>query len=98
MSGHSKWAKIKRQKGANDQKKGAIFTKLARNISLSAKEGGADVNSNFSLRLAVSKAKEMNMPMSNIDRAIQKGTGAGEKIALQKISYEIIGPGGINII
>ena len=98
MSGHSKWAKIKRQKGANDLKKGAVFTKLARNITLAAKEGGGEINSNFALRLAVTKAKDMNMPMNNIERAIQKGTGSGEKIALQKISYEIIAPGGINII
>jgi len=90
MSGHSKWAKIKRQKGANDVKKGAIFTKLGRNITLAAKEGGGDMDTNFALRIAVDKAKAVNMPSDNIDRSIKKGIGGDDKSVFQKISYEAI--------
>jgi len=88
MSGHSKWAKIKHQKGVNDAKKGMIFTKLAKNITLAAKEGGGDLNMNFILRLAVSKAKDVNMPSENIERAIKKGVGGDEKSNVQRVSYE----------
>lgn len=92
MSGHSKWAKIKRQKGANDAKRGALFTKLAKNITLAASEGGGDPTMNFGLRLSVEKAKQANMPLDNINRAIKKGTGEIEGGQIQKINYEGIGP------
>ncbi len=88
MSGHSKWAKIKRQKGANDVRKGAIFTKLGRNITLAAKEGGGDMDTNFALRIAVDKAKAVNMPADNIERSIKKGAGGDDKTVFQKINYE----------
>lgn len=92
MSGHSKWAKIKRAKGANDAKRGAIFTKLGKAITLAASEGGGDADMNFALRLAVDKAKEANMPGDNIERAIKKGTGALEGGKIERISYEAYGP------
>lgn len=98
MSGHSKWAKIKRQKGVKDTKRGALFTKLAKNITLAASEAGGDIDMNFSLRLAVEKAKQANMPSDNIARAIKKGTGEGEKMDIQRISYEALGPGGSALI
>lgn len=98
MSGHSKWAKIKRQKGANDMKKGAIFTKLGRNISLAAKEGGGDPNMNFNLRIAIDKAKAVNMPSDNIERSIKKGIGGEEKGNYQKITYESMFLGTINLL
>jgi len=99
MSGHSKWSKIKRSKGVKDQKRGALFTKIAKNISLAAKEGGGDLDMNFSLRLAVDKAKIANMPSNNIERAIKKGTGeGGEGITIERISYEAIGFGGASLI
>ena len=97
MSGHSKWAKIKRQKGANDVKKGAIFTKLGRNITLAAKEGGGDMDTNFALRIAVDKAKAVNMPSDNIERSIKKGIGGDDKSVFQKISYEAI-VGGVAVL
>lgn len=88
MSGHSKWAKIKHQKGVTDAKRGLIFTKLAKNITLAAKEGGGDPTMNFTLRLAVAKAKAVNMPAENIDRAIKKGIGGDDKTVVQRTSYE----------
>ncbi|MFN2275755.1 MAG: YebC/PmpR family DNA-binding transcriptional regulator, partial [Anaerolineales bacterium] len=75
MSGHSKWSTIKRKKAANDAKRGAIFTRLAREIAIAAREGGGDIETNFALRLAVDKAKDNNMPKDNIERAIRRGTG-----------------------
>lgn len=99
MSGHSKWAKIKRQKGVNDAKRGNLFTKLAKNITLAAKEGGGDLTMNFTLRLAVDKAKAANMPLDNIKRAIDRGSGkANEDIVFQRLSYEAFGPGGTSVI
>lgn len=99
MSGHSKWAKIKRQKGINDIKKGALFTKIARNITLAAKEGGGgDPTMNFSLRLAIEKAKVANMPTDNIDRAIKKGTGDGEKFEIKRITYEGFATNGVSVL
>ena len=88
MSGHSKWAKIKHQKGVTDAKRGLIFTKLAKNIALSAKEGGGDPSMNFTLRLAIAKAKAVNMPAENIDRAVKKGVGGDDKTVVQRTSYE----------
>ena len=98
MSGHSKWSTIKRQKGANDAKRGAIFTKLSREIIQAAKQGGGDPGMNFKLRLAIQRAKAQNMPNDNIDRAIAKGTGGGEGEQLDEIQYEGYGPGGTAII
>ena len=80
MSGHSKWSTIKRAKGANDAKRGALFTKLARDIALAARDGGGDPDMNFRLRLAVDKAKSGNMPLDSITRAIKRATGEGEGI------------------
>jgi YebC/PmpR family DNA-binding regulatory protein len=98
MSGHSKWAQIKRKKGVADIKRGQIFTKVGRMITLSARDGGADPESNFKLRLAIQKAKEVNMPKDSIERAIKKGAGqkGGEKI--EEVSYEAFGPVGIALI
>lgn len=92
MSGHSKWANIKRRKWAQDAKKAAIFTKMGRNITVAAREGGGDPEKNFRLALAIDQAKQVNMPKENIERAIKKGTGElkGEKI--EECLYEGIGP------
>ena len=98
MSGHSKWAQIKRQKGANDAKRGQLFTKLGREITIAARDGGGDPNANFRLRLAVQRARESNMPMENIDRAIKRGTGGGEGAQLEEITYEGYGAGGAAIM
>ena len=98
MSGHSKWSTIKRQKGAVDAKRGALFTKLSREIMSAAKQGGGDVNMNFKLRLAVQRARASNMPNDNIDRAIAKATGGGDGEQLDEITYEGYGPGGTAII
>lgn len=98
MSGHSKWSSIKRQKGANDQKRGALFTKLSREIIIAARQGGGDPAMNFKLRLAVQRAKASNMPNDNIDRAISKATGAGGEDHLEETTYEGYGPGGTAIL
>lgn len=89
MSGHSKWSTIKRKKGAADAKRGAIFTRLAREIVIAAREGGGDPESNFRLRLAVDKARAENMPKENIERAIKRGTGEDKDgAAFETITYE----------
>ena len=98
MSGHSKWAEIKRQKGANDVGKGALFTKLAREIQVAAREGGGDPEANFRLRLAIQKARENNMPADNIKRSIDKATGAAGADQLEEITYEGYGPGGAAVM
>ena len=98
MSGHSKWSTIKRQKGATDAKRGALFTKLSREIILAAKQGGGDTAMNFKLRLAIQRAKASNMPHDNIERAIAKATGSGADEQLDEIQYEGYGPGGTAII
>lgn len=98
MSGHSKWSTIKRQKGANDAKRGALFTKLSREIILAAKQGGSDPAMNFKLRLAVQRAKAANMPNDNIDRAIAKASGGGNEDQLAEVYYEGYGPGGTAIL
>ncbi len=98
MSGHSKWSTIKRQKGATDAKRGAIFTKLSREIIMAAKAGGGDPGMNFKLRLAIQRAKAQNMPSDNIERAIAKATGAGQEEQLDEITYEGYGPGGTAIL
>jgi YebC/PmpR family DNA-binding regulatory protein len=98
MSGHSKWSTIKRQKGANDAKRGAIFTKVAREIMVAARSGGGDPDANFRLRLAMDKARSVNMPMDNIKRAIEKATGAGDAEQFEEIVYEGYGPGGVAVL
>ena len=98
MSGHSKWATIKRAKGANDAKRGALFTKLSREIIVAAKEGGGDPTANFKLRLAIQKAKANNVPNDNIERAISKATGGGADDHLEESMYEGYGPGGAAIL
>jgi YebC/PmpR family DNA-binding regulatory protein len=98
MAGHSKWKQIKRQKGVADQRRGALFTKLAREITLAAKQGGPDPDGNFRLRLAVQNARDNNMPADNIQRAIARATGAGEGGDLQEITYEGYGPAGVAIL
>lgn len=99
MSGHSKWATIKRKKGAADAKRGQLFTKLTREITVSAKEGGGDPEANFRLRLAMQKARAENMPLDNIQRAIQRGAGGGEGGAnYEEIMYEGYGPHGVAFI
>jgi len=98
MSGHSKWSTIKHKKAATDARKGAIFTKMAREIAVAAKEGGGDATSNFRLRLAVQKAREVNMPMDNIDRAIKRGIGEQGGVQYEELRYEGYGPGGVAIM
>lgn len=98
MSGHSKWSTIKRAKGAADAKRGALFTKLSREIIQAAKQGGGDPTMNFKLRLAVQRAKDANMPHDNIERAIAKATGAGADDNLEEITYEGYGPGGTALL
>lgn len=95
MSGHNKWSKIKRKKGANDQKRGALFTKLIREITVAAKAGGGSVEFNARLRIAVDTAKNGSMPADNIERAIKKGTGELEGISYDEVTYEGYGPGGV---
>lgn len=99
MSGHSKWHSIRRTKGVLDQKRGALFTKLAREITVAAREGNSgDPDMNFRLRLAVDKAKQNNMPSDNIQRAIDRGMGKGSEASIDEITYEGYGPGGVAII
>jgi YebC/PmpR family DNA-binding regulatory protein len=98
MSGHSKWAQIKRQKGANDARKGVAFTRLAREIQVAAREGGPNPDANVRLRLAIQKARAENMPAENIKRSIEKATGAGGHEQLEEITYEGYGPGGAAIL
>jgi YebC/PmpR family DNA-binding regulatory protein len=98
MSGHSKWSQIKRQKGANDVKRGAVFTKMGREIAVAARAGGSDPDGNFRLRLAIERARAINMPLDTIKRAIEKATGGGEGEQFEEIMYEGYGPGGVAII
>lgn len=98
MAGHSKWAQIKRQKGANDAQRGQLFTKLAKEIIIAAKQGGPDPAGNFRLRLAIQKAKDNNMPAENIQRAIAKASGGGEGSDVEEVTYEGYGPGGTALI
>src|ERR1041385_4685457 len=99
MAGHSKWAGIKHKKAVVDARRGKLFTKLARAITVAAKEGGGDVEGNPALALAVQKAKDASMPKDNIERAIAKGTGEGaDADALEAVMYEGYGPGGVAIL
>ncbi len=98
MSGHSKWANIKHRKGAQDAKRGKIFTKLIKEITIAARIGGGDLESNARLRLAIDKAKQANMPKDNIDRGIKKGTGDLDGVTYEEDIFEGYGPGGVAII
>ena len=98
MSGHSKWSQIKRQKGVADAKRGQLFTKLAREIIVAVRQGGANSESNFQLRLAVQKARDNNMPLDNIERAIKRGSGEAGESALIEMKLEGYGPSGIAVL
>jgi YebC/PmpR family DNA-binding regulatory protein len=98
MAGHSKWANIKHRKGAQDAKRGKIFTKLIKEITVAAKIGGGDLESNARLRLAVDKAKQANMPKDNIERGIKKGTGDLDGVTYEEGVFEGYGPGGVAVI
>jgi YebC/PmpR family DNA-binding regulatory protein len=98
MSGHSKWATIKRKKGATDAARGRLFTRLIKEITIAAKNGGGNPDGNPRLRLAIQTAKDSNMPADNIKRAIQKGTGELPGVAYEEVTFEGYGPGGVAII
>jgi YebC/PmpR family DNA-binding regulatory protein len=98
VSGHSKWAQIKRAKGANDQKRGQLFTRFGREISVAAREGGPNPDGNARLRMAIDRAREANMPMDTIQRAIQRGVGGAEGAALEEVVYEGYGAGGAALL
>ena len=99
MSGHSKWSQIKRQKGANDAKRGALFTKLAREIITAARQGGGDQDANYRLRMAVDKAKANSMPADNIKRAIERASGSGaDAEQYEEVTYEGLGPANVAVI
>lgn len=95
MSGHNKWSKIKRAKGAEDAKRGVLFTKLVKAITLAARDGGGDIEANPSLRVAVNNAKSASMPLNTIKRAIDKGSGNLEGVSYMNLSYEGYGPFGV---
>ncbi len=95
MAGHNKWSKIKRKKGVNDAKRGALFTKLIREITVAARDGGGEPDYNARLRLAVDTARAASMPAENIERAIKKGTGELDGVNYEEVAYEGYGPGGV---
>ncbi|NIN66470.1 MAG: YebC/PmpR family DNA-binding transcriptional regulator [Anaerolineae bacterium] len=98
MSGHSKWSTIKRKKAATDAKRGQLFTRIAREITIAAREGGGDPDVNFRLRLVMDKAKQANMPKENIERAIKRGTGELKGEVLEEVMYEGYAPNGIALL
>lgn len=98
MSGHSKWATIKHQKGAQDIKRGKVFTKIGRTIALAAREGGRNAETNFKLRLAIEKARQVNMPQNTIEKAIRRGTGEDAAGKIEEVIYEAIGPAGLSLM
>ena len=98
MAGHSKWSTIKRKKGALDQKRGKLFSNISKEITVSSRLGGKDIDSNPRLRQAVKKANALNMPNSNIDKAIKKGVGELDNVIIEEVSYEGYGPFGVAII
>ena len=98
MSGHSKWSTIKHKKGAADAKRGKIFTRIIKEMTVAARMGGGDVDGNPRLRAAVAEAKASNMPKDNIDRAIKRGTGELEGVNYEELTYEGYGPGGVAIM
>src|SRR5437016_7879006 len=99
MSGHSKWAQIRRAKGVNDSRRGQLFTRLGREIVVAVREGGSgDPAANFRLRMAVQRARDANMPMDNIERTIKRAMGGAEGSSLEEITYEGYGPGGTALL
>src|SRR3990172_7863871 len=98
MFGHYKWKKIKRQKGVTDAKRSQVFTKFGHEISVAARQGGPDPESNPRLRLAIDRAREQNMPKDNIERAIKRATGEGSEATIEEVVYEGYGPGGIAVL
>src|SRR5919201_5495465 len=98
MSGHSKWSSIKHKKALTDARKGQQFTKMAREITIAAREGGGNPDGNYRLRLAIEKARSVNMPQDNIKRAIERAAGGGEGEQFEEIFYEGYGPGGVAIL
>lgn len=98
MSGHSHWAGIKQRKGVNDAKRAKIFTRLARPITIAARDGGGNPDTNFKLRMTIDKAHEFNMPKENIDRAIKRGTGEISGAEISEVMYEAMGPGGVMLL
>jgi len=98
MSGHSKWSQIKRQKGVADARRGQLFTKFTREIMLAVKQGGANQEANFQLRLAVQRARDGNMPLDNIERAISRASGGGEASELASVTLEGYGPNGVAVL
>ena len=98
MAGHSKWKQIKHYKAAADAKRGALFTKLIREITMAAKIGGGDPTGNARLRLAIETARANSMPKENIERAVKKGTGELEGVDYQEVTYEGFGPGGVALL
>jgi len=98
MSGHSKWSTIKRAKGANDARRGQIFTKLAREITVATRQGGADPQMNVRLRLAIQRARDNNMPTDNVERAVKRGAGDAAHGGMEEVVYEGYGPGGAAVL
>ncbi len=98
MGGHSHWSQVKRQKGAADARRGQLFTKLGREITVASRQGGPDTNSNFRLRLAVQKARESNMPNDTIERAMKRGASGPDAAELIEATYEGYGPGGVAVL
>ena len=98
MAGHNKWSKVKRQKAVTDGRKGKVFSRLSREITIAAKSGGGDVEGNSRLRTLVLKAREANMPVDNVDRAIKKGTGELPGVSYEDVTYEAYGPSGVAFI
>ena len=98
MSGHSKWAKIKHKKGAEDAKRGALFTKLSKEVTAAAKEGGGNIETNFRLRAAIARTREYNMPQANVENAIKKGTGEIPGIVFENVTFDAYGPGGVALL
>src|SRR6266850_5702224 len=98
MAGHSKWAKVKHFKGALDAKRGKIFAKLSKEITIAAKIGGGDPGMNPRLRMALLKSRSANMPNENIERAVKRGTGEGEQVTYEDLTYEVFGPNGVALL
>ncbi|HQG28949.1 MAG TPA: YebC/PmpR family DNA-binding transcriptional regulator, partial [Candidatus Ozemobacteraceae bacterium] len=98
MSGHNKWAKVKHVKGKLDAIRGRLFTKIIKEITIAARNGGGDPDSNPKLRAAIQSAKDANMPRDNVDRAVKKGTGELEGVSYEEITYEGYAPGGIAVL
>ena len=98
MSGHSKWSQIKRQKGAADSRRGQLFTKFSRELAVAAREGGSDPDMNPRLRLAIQRARDSNMPMDGVERAIRRGAGGTEAANMIETNFEAYGPGGVAIL